>query len=277
MPGADVDREKVLKKGLDELYKKFDRSMLSPDPLECVPTSGAFKDVELSAFIAAVFAYGRADLIVRNVRRILDELGPKPHKTLMESGYRKKFAGWKYRFHKRDDLLWLLDRLRGIYEKHGTLEKAFCAAPGGTEERLRRFSGLFRDDGKELTQARRFFVTSPESGSACKRTNLFLRWMVRSDAVDLGLWKALRPSELVIPLDVHVNRIAGRLSLVNPKGAADFKKAVALTERLRNFNAEDPVRYDFAICSLGKLGHCAKTPSPASCAKCLLGEFCIKK
>jgi len=274
---ADVDREKVLKKGLDELYKKFDRSMLSPDPLECVPRKGAFKDVELSAFLAAVFAYGRADLIVRNVRFILGELGKRPHKTLMSGEYREKFKGFKYRFHKRPDLIWLLDGLRGVYEKYGTLENAFCDKPGALEERLKNFSALFRKKGAKISQAQKFLVTSPESGSACKRTNLFLRWMVRKDSVDLGLWKKLRPSELMIPLDVHVNRIAGRLSLVNPKGAADFKKAAALTERLRTFDPKDPVRYDFAICSLGKLGHCGKTPSAASCELCVLESLCGKK
>lgn len=269
-------RHEALKQGLEALYRRFDRSMLSPDPLECVPRAGEFRDVELSAFLAALFAYGRADLIVRNVSGILAELGPRPHAALMQGEYQERFKGWKYRFHKRADLLWLLDRLRAIYAGHGTLENAFCAAPGDMAARLAAFAGLFHG-GKKPSAAKSFLVPSPANGSACKRMNLFLRWMVRKDDVDIGLWTRISPAELIMPLDVHVNRIAGRLGLANPKGAANLKKALALTERFREFDAADPVRYDFALCSLGKLGHCEKTPDPASCLACVLRECCAEK
>ncbi len=249
--------------------------MLSPDPLECVPRDGGFHDIELSAFLAAAFAYGRADLIVRNVRGILGELGPMPHAALMKGDYQARFLGWKYRFHKRSDMLWLLDRLRAVYTAHGTLENAFCAAPGGTGTRLAAFARLFTE-GKKLSAAKSFLVPSPANGSACKRMNLFLRWMVRKDEVDIGLWTRIPPADLIMPLDVHVNRIAGRLGLVNPAGAANFKKAAALTERFREFDPADPVRYDFALCSLGKLGHCEKEPDPAGCLACVLREWCGK-
>ncbi len=271
----------ALKKGLDELYEKFDRSFISPDPLECVPAVGSFEDIELSAFIAALFAYGRADLIVRNVRYILDELGAHPHETLLSGGYRTKFREFGYRFHKRPDILWLMGRLVKIYKKYGTLENAFVSPGGGVKERLTAFSRMFANDGGkfqlELAQNRRFLVPSPENGSACKRMNLFLRWMVRSDSVDPGLWKkSVKPSGLIIPLDVHVQRIASRLGLVS-SGAASFARAEELTANLRKLNPDDPVRYDFAICSLGKLGHCAKTPSPARCNVCALKNLCSKK
>ncbi len=273
---TEAERRRILKKGLEGLYKRFDRSMLSPDPLECVPVKGAFHDIELSAFLAAVFAYGRADLIVRNVSYILSELGAHPHRALMDGAYKTKFRDFKYRFHKRPDIIWLLDSLRGIYKKHGSLENAFCSAPGTLEERLENFAALFRQKGKKLAQAQNFLITSPGGGSACKRMNLFLRWMVRKDGVDLGLWKKLKPSELAIPLDVHVNRIAGRIGLVNPKGAANFRKACELTAQLKVFNAADPVRYDFAICSLGKLGHCNKKVDKKSCAACAFLPLCAK-
>ncbi len=247
--------------------------MLSPDPLECVPRTGEFRDIELSAFLAALFAYGRADIIVCNVRGILSELGPRPHAALMEGEHKARLKGWKYRFHKRDDLLWLLDRLRGIYAAHGTLENAFCATHGDMETRLAAFAQLFHG-GKKLSAAKSFLVPSPVNGSACKRMNLFLRWMARKDDVDIGLWTRISPAELIMPLDVHVDRIAGRLGLVDSKGAANFKKALALTNRFREFDPADPVRYDFALCSLGKLGHCEKTPDPASCLACALRDCC---
>jgi len=273
---TEAERRRRLKKELDGLYRRFDRSMVSPDPLECVPVRGEFRDIELSAFLAAVFAYGKANLIVRNVRSILSELGPHPHRALMGGKYKTKFRHFKYRFHKRPDLIWLLDRLRVIYKKYGSVENAFCAVPGTLETRLKNFARLFYGNGKQRAAAQSFLIPSPDGGSACKRMNLFLRWMVRHDDVDLGLWKKLAPAELVIPLDVHVNRIAGRIGLVNPAGTANFKKARELTERLKTFNAADPVRYDFALCSLGKLGHCAKQPEEKSCRICGLAPLCSK-
>ena len=268
-----AERQKILKAGLNRLYKKFDRSFISPDPLECVPVKGDFKDIELSAFLAAVFAYGRADLIVRNVRGILEELGPRPHMTLMSGGYKTKFKKFKYRFHKRPDLLWLLSRLEKIYKKHGTLEEAYASGGGTHKERMEKFSKQFTTARQKSN--RKFLVPAP-SRSACKRTNLFLRWMVRKDDVDLGLWKKVEPRDLIIPMDVHVHRIARRIGLVG-NGAASFAKAQELTDNLRTFDADDPVRFDFAICSLGKLGHCQKTPVGANCENCALEKLCSKR
>ncbi|MEE8483033.1 MAG: TIGR02757 family protein [Nitrospinota bacterium] len=268
---------RALKDGLEKLYRTFDRSMLSPDPLECVPEKGRKNDMELSAFIAASFAYGKADLIVRNVCFIIDELGPQPVKALVSGSHKRKFKGWKYRFHKRADLMWFFDRLRAVYSEYGSLEKCFCRGRKKVtlKEKLASFSLLF-SGSRKLSQVRRFLVPSPVNGSACKRMNLFLRWMIRKDSVDLGLWKMLKPPELVIPLDVHVHRIAARIGLVS-NGAATFAKAQELTENLRKFDPDDPVRYDFALCSLGKLGSCLKTPDPQSCMKCVLESNCAKK
>lgn len=265
---------KILKPGLEKLYRLFDRSFISPDPLECVPLKGNFKERELQAFIASIFAYGRADMIVKNVSYILGELGPKPFATLMDGAYSSKLKTFKYRFHKRADLLWLLDRLQEIYRDHGSIEKAFIASGENHTDRLYGFSLLFRKKLGGRSQPRTFLVPSPKSGAACKRMNLFLRWMVRSDSLDLGLWKKIKPSELIIPLDVHVHRIAGRIGLVS-KGPANFKKAVELTENLKLLDPADPVRYDFAICSLGKLGHCGKEPIAEKCRECLLKSRCV--
>ncbi len=275
---SSTDR-KTLKAGLEKLYLTFDRSMLSPDPLECVPVKGRKNDMELCAFIAASFAYGKADLIVRNVRFIIDELGPQPVKALVSGSHKRKFKGWKYRFHKRADLMWFFDRLKALYSEYGSLEECFCRdryrKKVTLKEKLASFSLLF-SGSRKISPARRFLVPSPVNGSACKRMNLFLRWMIRKDSVDLGLWKMLKPPALVIPLDVHVHRIAARIGLVS-KGAATFAKAQELTENLRKFDSDDPVRYDFALCSLGKLGSCLKKPDPQSCMKCVLESNCSKK
>ncbi len=272
MTRHDIKQATTLKQGLEKLYKLFDRSFISPDPLECVPLKGNFKDKELSAFIAASFAYGRAELIVKTVGYILGELGGKPHATLMSGRYKTKFKNFKYRFHKRADLLWFLGRLAKIYAEYGTLEKAFLKGGDNQKDRLRNFSQFFNGAGK-LTQAKKFLVPSPAGSSACKRLNLFLRWMVRKDSLDLGLWEKASPADLIIPLDVHVHRIATRIGLVSD-GPANYKRAEELTANLRLMNANDPVRYDFAICSLGKLGHCGKTLVKEKCIKCVLRGHC---
>lgn len=265
-------RRRLIKGALETLYRRFDRSMLSPDPLECVPPSGEVLDREAAAFIASVFAYGRAGQIVRAVRAILAELGPRPHRAVMAGRHAARFRDFKYRFHKRPDLLWLLMKMRGAYRAHGSLENAFCSAPGDTRRRLEAFALLF--DPGAGNPARSFLVPSPAGGGACKRMNLFLRWMARRGEVDLGLWTKLATSELVIPLDVHVHRIAGRIGLADPRKPANFREALAITARLREFDPADPVRYDFALCSLGKLGHCVKTPDPGSCVSCVFAAVC---
>jgi len=259
--------------GLEKLYLLFDRSFISPDPLECVPARGNFKDIELSAFLASTFAYGRAESIVKTVSYILDELGGHPYKVLESGDYKTRFKKFKYRFHKRADLIWLLGRLKNIYGEYGTLEKAFTAGSDSHKQRLIGFANLFRNSAKALLQQRAFLVPSPANGSACKRMNLFLRWMVRKDSVDIGLWKKVKTWELMIPLDVHVFRIASRIGLVEGK-TANFKTAEELTKRLLELSAKDPIRYDFAICTLGKLGHCGKSIVKDKCLACILKNFC---
>jgi uncharacterized protein (TIGR02757 family) len=194
----------------------------------------------------------------------------------LSGAYKTKFKKFKYRFHKRQDLLWLLSRLEKIYLKYGTLEKAYTSVDGSHKERMENFSKMFANARQKSN--RKFLVSAP-SRSACKRTNLFLRWMVRKDSVDLGLWTKVKPRDLVVPMDVHVHRIAHRVGLVqNGSGGAapSYSLAEKLTDTLRLIDADDPVRFDFAICSLGKLGHCQKTVVMANCQSCALEKLCSK-
>ncbi|HSE64208.1 MAG TPA: DUF2400 family protein, partial [Thermoanaerobaculia bacterium] len=119
----------------------------------------------------------------------------------------------------------------------------------------------------------RFFFPSPSSGSACKRWNLYLRWMVRKDAMDFGLWRAIPTSRLVIPTDTHVHRVARRLGLTRRK-SADWKTAREITDRLARLDPQDPVRYDYALCNLGTIGVCRPELAASLCADCPLCEAC---
>jgi uncharacterized protein (TIGR02757 family) len=118
-----------------------------------------------------------------------------------------------------------------------------------------------------------YLLTSPNDGSACKRMNLFLRWMVRRTAPDLGLWDFVDPAKLVVPLDTHVHRIATFLGLTRRK-SADWRTARAVTDRLAKFDPTDPVRYDFAICRLGILDLCSRKRRKENCDVCLLRDVC---
>jgi uncharacterized protein (TIGR02757 family) len=120
----------------------------------------------------------------------------------------------------------------------------------------------------------KFLLPLPSRGSACKRLNLFLRWMVRpDDGIDFGIWKKISPSQLIIPLDTHVARIARRIGLTR-RTSADWKTALEVTHALRQLDSADPVKYDFAICKLGMLGICPARHDPAKCAACSLNPFC---
>ncbi len=119
----------------------------------------------------------------------------------------------------------------------------------------------------------RFFFPSPASGSACKRWNLYLRWRVRKDEMDFGLWRAIPTRRLVIPTDTHVHRVARRLGLTRRK-AADWKTAREITDRLARFDPEDPVRYDYALCELGTVGICRPSLAASLCSECALSAAC---
>ncbi|VAX23538.1 hypothetical protein MNBD_NITROSPINAE03-1545 [hydrothermal vent metagenome] len=270
-----------IKPHLDNLLAKFDKSFLAPDPLAAVNHFTSRDDLETACLIAALFAYGRADLIQRNVAAIIGSMGKSPAR------FCEKFrpgtnAGWMkgfvYRFHRRDDLVSLVTAIKKARSKNGSLLKLFLAndnpsadtiLPGlnGMVSALRSYSG--RD-----TQAYRTLLSDPSAGGASKRWCLFLRWMVRKDDVDPGPWSGkVSRARLVIPLDTHVSRIARQLGMVKRK-SNDWKTALELTSFLRRLDPDDPVKYDFAICSYGKLGYCVKNRRQDQCENCDLDPVC---
>lgn len=283
-----VTRAAALQERLDALVETFDVSTITPDPLELVLRYGDDRDREVVGLIAAAFAYGRADIVVANVGGVLAKMGASPSRWLLEQTNdgrfdrrtsRTTFRGFTHRFHKVDDLVALLERIALALDRHGSLGEVFRLsydpADGDIGPSLARFVASVIDApaAGKAPASLRYLLTSPVDGSACKRMNLFLRWMVRREAPDLGLWTFVDPAKLVVPLDTHVHRISTFLGLTKRK-SADWKTARALTDTLAKFNPGDPVRYDFAICRLGILDRCSRKRAFANCQVCLLRDVC---
>jgi uncharacterized protein (TIGR02757 family) len=283
-----VARAAALRERLDALVETFDVSTITPDPLELVLRYADDHDREVVALVAAAFAYGRADIVVANVGRVLDGMGASPSGWLLERtregrfdrvAARAAFRGFTHRFHKVDDLAVLLERVALALYRHGSLGELFRISYDPADEdigpSLARFvASIIEAPGAGKAPASlRYLLTSPADGSACKRMNLFLRWMVRRESPDLGLWSFVDPAKLVMPLDTHVHRISTFLGLTARK-SADWKTARALTDTLAKFSPGDPVRYDFAICRLGILDRCSRKRAFANCQVCLLRDVC---
>lgn len=273
----------IIKPHLDLLFQRFDKSYLEPDPLAATSGFDKSDDIETACLIAALFAYGRADLIQRNVSGILETMGSSPAdfcETFKPSQQRAWMKGFAYRFHKRDDLVALVKAIGSVRRNYGSLMNAFLdhddssaetILPGltGMAHVLRKYSGKSAGMFKNL-------VPDPAAGGASKRWNLFLRWMVRKDNVDPGPWAgSVSSSRLVIPLDTHVARIARMLGILERK-SNDWKAALELTRFLRKLDPDDPVKYDFALCSYGKLGYCVRKIDPEKCDSCEMAPICSK-
>jgi len=279
-------RPEVLKERLDALAATFDLSTIEPDPLQLVLRYHDPLDQEVAGLIAAAFAYGRAEFIVANIGAVLEKMTPSPYRYLAAFDARearRRFAGFAHRFHKTPDLVALFARIAHIIKTHGSLGALFESCYDGRDTdigpSLARFVARLLEGGRPArrqageTPALRYLLTSPNDKSACKRMNLFLRWMVRRTPPDLGLWTFVDPAKLVMPVDTHVHRIATFLGL-NDRKSADWKTARALTDSLARFDAADPVRYDFALCRLGILDLCSRKRRKENCDVCLLRDVC---
>ncbi len=280
-----------LKELLDGLAASTDASYLNLDPLEIVRRYEDPLDIEIAGIFACALALGRADLIRKAVADALERMGPSPGRFIRNYDPVRKggaFRGFVYRFFREADLDLLSLRLGNAIQDHGTLGRFFAKgySPDHADigPSLSAFVRGLSDAPvpKSLRRAMepgsglRHFLADPADGSACKRLNLYLRWMVRKDGLDFGIWPDIPASKLVIPLDTHVARIGRRLGLTQ-RSAADWKMAIEITEVLRRFDPEDPVRYDFALCTAGKLQACPDPPDRGACPECPFAGFCVEK
>jgi len=238
------------------LYDAYNRrEYVHPDPLEILYDYKDPLDQEIAGLIAACLAYGRVTQILASIRKVMSRLG-SPRSFVERSKPREilhLFGDFKHRFSAGSEVSSLLVGIKRSVETHGSLERMFAAGLGRRDDsilsaltefvqRLRGFAG-----GADACAS---LLSSPEDGSACKRLNLYLRWMVRRDAVDLGPWTCASPALLVVPLDTHLFRIAARIGLTRRR-QPNLKTALEITRGFAELRPDDPVRYDFALTRLG--------------------------
>jgi uncharacterized protein (TIGR02757 family) len=258
---ADVMKKEKLKNYLETIYEQFHKpSFMRIDPLLCVHTFSNDNDIEACAFLASSIAYGRAEMIIRNVNLLLEMMEHEPSSFIMNTSLKEKknrFKGFKHRFNTSDDIALLLECVRAIRLEHGSLETLFTDVPQREtiKENLDHYTfaikKIARNVSKSVANTFDYLLPSPSSGSACKRLNMFLRWMVRDrDGIDFGLWKNVSPSSLIMPVDTHIARIATTLGFTK-RTTADWRMAEEITGALRKFDNNDPVRYDFSLCRTG--------------------------
>ncbi len=284
--GVSAARAVRLRGPLEGLYRDFDyRGRLARDAIQYPRRYADPLDREIAALLTASLAYGRVDLFGPWVERLLGWLGPSPRAFALgfdPSRDAARFAPFHYRFNRGVDLAAALLAIHRLLARHGSLRQAFLAGYSETDPDVRpaldRFAGSileqdFRPVGmRRLTPGFRHLFPRPAHGGACKRWNLFLRWMVRRDHLDFGDWPEIPPAKLLIPLDTHVANMAHALRLTRLRSRT-WRMAEDVTRSLRAVDRADPVKYDFALCHTRMRGDCLGRRAPV-CDGCGLRAVC---
>ncbi len=243
-----------LNKKVDEYNQPF---FISKDPISIPHSFTKKQDIEIAGFFAAVFAWGNRTTIINKSKELLALMDNAPHEFCLsnDANKLKSLLKFKHRTFNTTDLLYFIEFLHQHYSKHSSLETAFTKwmkkNDTTIENALNGFYNYFFSLEDHPTRTQKH-IASPQKNSTCKRLNMFLRWMVRNDnkGVDFGIWKNISPSQLICPVDVHVARVARHFKLLQRK-QTDWQAALELTQQLRIFDKQDPVKYDFALFSLG--------------------------
>jgi uncharacterized protein (TIGR02757 family) len=248
--------EKNLKKFLDQKVKEYNQPAFIPHDPICIPHLFTKKqDIEIAGFFAATFAWGNRTTIINKSKELMQLMDNAPHSFCMQHTDKdlKKLLAFKHRTFTATDLLYFISFFKQHFKKHKSLEDAFVRHETTMKEMLKGFHQYFFSLPHVPARTRKH-VATPERKSSCKRINMFLRWMVRQDnkGVDFGIWKKISPSQLICPIDVHVARVAKKLQIIQRK-QTDWQAAEELTDYLRTLDKKDPVKYDFALFSLGAI------------------------
>lgn len=268
MPPAST-RLLAARVALDELYASFNYPESVADPVEIVRRYPRVDDREIVAFISAGLAFGRVASVLASIERVVGVLGTHPAtfvRALDVEATRDALRGFVHRWIRERDVLALLVVIREMLARAGSIEGFFAQgsdpAAADVTEALEGFSraALAVDVSAAYGRARplpgvAYFFSRPSTGGACKRLNLFLRWMVRRDNVDPGGWTAVPSRQLVVPLDTHVIRVGQCLGLTRYR-APGWRMAADITRALRQLDPQDPVRYDFSLCHIGMMNAC---------------------
>jgi uncharacterized protein (TIGR02757 family) len=258
-----------LKATLDQLYADFNYADSATDPIQIVRRFSRDDDREVVAFVAASLAFGRVTSVLQSIERVLAVVGAQPADYVRRFDPRRDaaaFTGIGHRWTRAADIVALLWLMHQMIDRAGSLEAFFLSGydAGGddVEGALDEFSTramalnlkeVYGRVGKRPGVC--YFFPRPSAGSGCKRLNLFLRWMVRRDALDLGVWRRVSPAKLIVPLDTHVIRL-GRCLRLTDYTSPGWRMARDITASLRELDPDDPVKYDFALCHLGMMNAC---------------------
>jgi len=247
-----------LKDFFDKKVEQYNQPVFIHDDPICIPHHFSQQnDIEIAAFFAAVFAWGNRTTIINKSRELFKRMDDAPYDFIRNHQPHDlvKLLGFKHRTFNDTDLLYFVLLLQHHYSHHTSLEAAFTRGMSpndkDTEQALNGFFKYFFSL-QDFPLRTHKHIASPAKNSTCKRLNMFLRWMVRTDnkGVDFGLWKNIRPSQLICPIDVHVARVAYRFNLLQ-RTVIDWQAALELTDYLRTLDPTDPVKYDYALFALG--------------------------
>lgn len=250
----------MLKELLEEKVLQFNQAeFIENDPISLPHQFSKLQDIEIIGFWVSMLAWGRRTMIINSGKKLIELMDGAPHDFIVnhEEKDREKFLPFKHRTFQPLDTLYFLEFLQHYYKNNTSLESAFSQHITEEDETIENALIGFHDLFFSLPDAphrTKKHIATPKRKSTCKRLCMFLRWMVRQDdkGVDFGLWNQLSPSQLLMPLDVHVDRIGRRYNLIQRK-QTDWKTTLELTENLRSFDANDPVKYDFALFGIGVL------------------------
>ena len=245
----------ITRDSLEFLYWKYNRrEFVHPDPLEFLYPYGDLCDREIVAFVASSLAYGRVAQILESVSCVIERMTPSPSTFLTRASprtIRQTFSGFKHRFATDENLCAMLVGIKQIRERHGSLHACFSAGLNDDDYTILPALCTFAEElATHADGPLHHLVASPNKQSACKRLNLFLRWMVRRDAVDPGGWENVSESKLIVPLDTHMHRFCLLFGLTKRKQGG-MRTAMEITDRFKAAAPEDPVKYDFSITRLG--------------------------
>ncbi len=271
---------------LEQLYVRYNRrEFIGSDPLQFVYEYSNPADMEIVALLAADLAYGRVQQIQKSMADLLGRMGKSPYAFVrgFDKAERKILADFKHRFTTGRDISDLLQLLRNVLEQTGSIEKHFLLGYNNYDENILPALSRFCDSLKQkyagfrkgqVSRGLKYLLASPTGGSVCKRLNLFLRWMVRDDDVDLGLWKSVDKAKLVVPVDVHMARLCRILGFHDRK-TVSLSTALEITKNFSKIEPADPVKFDFAMTRVGIIKDCNGSYR-LSCRNCELFEFCCE-
>lgn len=273
---------------LDRVYARYNhQQFIGSDPLQFAHRYADRSDVEIAAFLAAALAYGRVQQIERSLTQLFDRMDDAPYEfaSRFDGRRRARLHSFKHRFTTGDALSDLLELFRHVLDEYGGLEAFFLrgyreehanvlpALSAFCDSLCRVYADLYRC--ARTPAGLNYLLASPSRGSASKRLNLFLRWMVRKDDVDLGLWTGVDKAKLIVPVDVHMGRLCRILGLHDSK-TATLATAVKITAGFARIESADPVKYDFALSRIGIIEDCTGRPG-VQCLPCELREICEER